>query len=104
MRTSLRRFASLILLAGALSGAPVTASAQVFAPFGPPAPIFERRPVAPGRGYVWRPGYYRWGGRRYVWRRGVWMRPPYRRARWVPGRWTHTPRGYAWHRGRWRRG
>jgi len=104
MRTELRRFARWLFLTGALSLPAVSASATIFVPFGPPAPVFERRPASPGRAYVWRPGFYRWGGRRYVWVGGAWMRPPHSRARWVPGRWTPTRRGYRWRSGRWTRG
>jgi hypothetical protein len=69
----------------------------------PPPPLrAEVYGYAPGPGYVWVNGFWRWGGRRYVWAPGYWARPPRRHSQWVPGRWESSPRGYYWQRGRWR--
>lgn len=46
---------------------PAASNAQVYVRVGPPAPIVERRPPPPERGYVWVGGYHRWDGARYVW-------------------------------------
>ena len=52
----------------------------------PPAPMVERRPIAPGPDFVWIEGHWR--------RHGGWE--------WVPGRWDRRP-GYAWVAGHWDR-
>jgi hypothetical protein len=71
--------------------------------FGPPAPRVEVIGVAPGPGFVWVRGYYRWAGGAYLWVPGRWARPPYAGAVWVPGRWAHHPRqGWYYVDGRWR--
>src|SRR5262252_533209 len=61
----------------------------------------------PGRGFVWTPGYYRWGSRRrgrgsYVWVPGRWRRPPRRGAVWAPPVWRPGPGGWTFVGGRWR--
>ncbi|MBV9126577.1 MAG: YXWGXW repeat-containing protein [Verrucomicrobia bacterium] len=43
-------------------------------PYPAPAPIVERRPIAPFYGAVWVPGHWRWNGHRYVWARGHYRR------------------------------
>ncbi len=79
------------------------ASAQVYGAvrFGPPAPIVERRPVLPGPGYAWRPGYWQWNGNRYVWRGGYYVRRPYGRTAWIPGHWAQSPHGWVYREGHW---
>src|SRR5580765_8359891 len=67
----------------------VAASADVVVRVAPPRPVPERRVPAPGRGYIWTPGYHRWDGRAYVWAPGAWVMPPHPRAHWVPARWVH---------------
>jgi hypothetical protein len=74
----------------------------VYVRIGPPAPIVERVVVAPGPGYVWVPGFYRWDGGRYIWVAGHHVRPPRGRAVWAPGHWTHARQGWYWVDGRWR--
>jgi len=92
--------ASLALMA-TLSFAEVRVN--VYVPVRPPVAIREVRPVYPGAGYVWIPGYHRWDGGSYVWVSGRWDHPPRRHARWVSGRWRHNRRhGYYWVEGRWR--
>jgi WXXGXW repeat (2 copies) len=91
------------LLSMVLSAIPASASTRVFVRVGPPAPIVEVRPVAPGPRYVWVEGYHRWDGRAYAWMPGRWVVPPRARAVWVPGRWVHEKRGYYWVDGHWRR-
>lgn len=53
---------------------PAASNAQVYVRVGPPAPIVERRPPPPERGFVWIGGYHRWDGERYVWVPGRWDR------------------------------
>jgi hypothetical protein len=91
------------LLSTVLSAIPASASTRVYVRVGPPAPIVEVRPVAPGPRYVWVDGYHRWTGRAYAWVPGRWVVPPRARAVWVPGRWVHEKRGYYWVDGHWRR-
>lgn len=68
----------------------------------PPAVRVEAQTVAPGPGYTWTPGYWRWNGASYVWVSGSWLRPPRTTAVWVPGHWVHRARGWAWMPGHWR--
>lgn len=88
-------FLGIALAAGA-------AQAQVYVRIGPPPPVVERRPIAPGPRHVWVDGYYRWDGGRYVWAPGYWVRPPRPHARWVAGRWVHRHGGWLWMEGHWR--
>jgi len=95
-----------LVLASALSMAACASSApqgRVYVRVGPPAPIVERRVVAPGPGYVWISGYHTWDGRAYVWRPGHWDRAPRASARWVPAKWVHDGR-HGWYlvEGHWR--
>jgi WXXGXW repeat (2 copies) len=75
---------------------------RVFVRVGPPPPRVEAVVAAPGPGYVWVPGYYRWDGAVYVWTPGRYLRPPRPRARWVAGHWVHNRRGWYYVEGRWR--
>jgi len=77
-------------------------AAEVFVRIAPPRPLHERRLVAPGRGYVWTPGYQRWDGRAYVWAPGAWVLPPRPRARWVPAHWAQRRGGWVFIEGHWR--
>jgi hypothetical protein len=91
------------LLSTVLSAIPASASTRVYVRVGPPAPVVQVRPVAPGPRYVWVDGYHRWDGRVYTWVPGRWVLPPRAHAVWVPGRWVHEKRGYYWVDGHWRR-
>lgn len=94
-----------LLITGLLTAAamaPSLAEAQVYVHVGPPAPIYERRPIAPGPGYAWHGGYHRWDGARYVWMPGSYVAAPRPHAYWVAGRWVNSPRGYYWREGYWR--
>ena len=98
-------FACALALSSVLCAAPASAgvSVGIYASFGPPAPVYERVPVAPGPYYVWQPGYYRWAGGSYVWVGGRYVVPPYRGAVWVAPRWAHYGRGWGYRPGYWRR-
>jgi len=76
--------------------------ADVVIRVAPPAPIVERRPVAPGPRYVWIGGYHRWDGRAYVWVPGRWELPPRAHARWVAHHWVHRHGGWVLVEGHWR--
>jgi WXXGXW repeat (2 copies) len=91
----------LAFAAAALLGLGV-AEAQVVVQVAPPRAMVERRVPAPGRGYVWTPGFQRWDGRAYVWQPGAWVMPPRRHARWVAPHWVHRRGGWVFTEGRWR--
>jgi hypothetical protein len=82
--------------------AAVLPAADLLVTIAPPRPLPEHRPVAPGRGYIWTPGYQRWNGNAYVWVPGTWVRPPRPRARWVPPHWGHRRGGWVFIPGYWR--
>ncbi|MGH7484266.1 MAG: YXWGXW repeat-containing protein [Vicinamibacterales bacterium] len=103
----LKTITTTAMLTGTLAVMPACASTgphgAVYVRVGPPAPIVERRVVAPGPGYVWIPGYHVWDGRAYVWRGGRWDRPPRAGGRWVAPRWVHNRRnGWYLVEGHWR--
>jgi hypothetical protein len=105
MRGSARGTIAAMLLTSLLGSAACAAAApagRFYLRVGPPAPIAERRVIAPGPGYVWQPGFYRWEGRRYTWVAGRWDRPPRAHARWVPAHWAHDHRGWYLVQGSWR--
>jgi hypothetical protein len=62
----------------------------------PPPPRVEIIPAAPGREYVWLPGYWHWERNDHRWVDGRWDRQR-ERERWVPHRWDHDDRGGQWH-------
>jgi len=106
MRRGVRSTIGALLLAGSLLGTVACATAaprgRLYVRVGPPAPIVETRIGAPGPGYMWLPGFYRWEGRNYVWVPGRWDRPPRARATWVPAHWARDRRGWYFVEGRWR--
>ncbi len=93
---------ALLVAAVGVLPACATPRGRVYVRIAPPPPIVETVVVAPGPGYVWVPGYYRWSGTAYVWVPGAWVRPPRPRAVWVPGHWVHDRRGWFFVEGRWR--
>jgi WXXGXW repeat (2 copies) len=83
---------------------PPAPAVHYYAPHPPPAP-HEDRVVAPGPGYFWAPGYFRWDGREHVWTPGTWSQRHegldyvaphwenvYSRYEYIPGRWFHEPK------------
>lgn len=98
-----RTFLAAIAMAAMLA---VDANA-VFVRTPPPAPrstaMIGRRP---GAGFVWTPGYYRWGTVRgrggYVWVGGRWRRPPRPGLVWAPPVWRSGSGGWTFVAGRWR--
>jgi WXXGXW repeat (2 copies) len=77
-------------------------SARVVVKVAPPVPVIEAPIPAPGRGYVWTPGYYRWDGRMYVWVPGAWVVAPRPGVRWVPAHWMRHHGGWVFVEGHWR--
>ena len=96
----MRRFCTTLLLAAGLS---LTAGAQeVLVTVAPPHAVVEKRPVRPGREYVWIPGYHRWDGHAHVWVAGRWEQPPRPHAVWVAHKWEHRKGGYVLVEGHWK--
>ena len=96
-------FMGALLLAAATSTACMANTrGRLYVRVGPPAPIVETRIAAPGPGYVWVPGFYRWEGRDYLWVAGHYELPPRARARFVQGHWQHDRQGWYYVEGRWR--
>ena len=96
----MKKIVMAMLLALCLS--PAASFAQIVVRIGPQAPIVERRPPAPERGFVWVDGYHRWDGERYVWVPGRWDRPPHHGAHWVAHHWVHHHDGWVLVEGHWR--
>jgi hypothetical protein len=104
VRTTLRNLLTAAAVAGLAACVPLAPPGALYigARFGPPAPRVEVIGVAPGPGFVFLRGYYRWYDGAYLWVPGRWERPPYERAMWVPGRWRQYPnQGWYWTDGRW---
>ncbi len=95
----LKRTALLAILGAIL---PLASAVAQYVRVAPPPPVVERPYAAPGRGFVWVPGYHRWNGHAYIWTGGRWVLPPRPAAVWVPGRWDRGPSGYHWMPGHWR--
>ena len=68
----------------------------------PPAVRVETQTVAPGTGYVWTRGYWRWSGADYMWVPGSWVVRPRPAAVWVEGQWVPRGGGWVWIPGHWR--
>lgn len=96
------KFGAITALTCALAWAPVeqSAHAAIIVRAHPPALRAEVVPARPHPGWVWRPGYWRWGGH-WIWAGGYWVAPPYVDAVWVPGHWVHRPWGWVWVPGHW---
>jgi hypothetical protein len=94
-----KRFLGL-LFAGALAVGSA-AAADIVVKERPPKAIVEVRAHAPGKGYIWVPGYHRWDGNHFVWEKGRWDKPPRLHARWVAPRWVHRRDGYVFIEGHW---
>lgn len=99
MRLSLAAFA----LVGMLACVPPPRPGRMYVVRRPPPVRVERIGVAPGHGYVWIGGFWRWNRPNYVWISGRWMVPPAGYSIWVPGRWHRNRHGWYWVEGRWRR-
>jgi len=101
----MKRFAIALVMSVSLASAAAPTSAQVSGSIGvhigPPAPIVERVPPAPGPNYYWQPGWWRWNGVKYLWRPGAYAVAPFPGAHWVPGHWVQGPNGWHWRRGHW---
>ncbi len=68
----------------------------------PPVERVEVIGVAPGAGYAWVAGRWRWDQRQYVWVPGRWVAPERGYRAWQPGHWVQDRAGWYWVEGRWR--
>ena len=80
----------------------VVVTREVLVTQAPPVVRVEAQTVAPGPGYVYTRGYWRWTGTRYVWVSGSWVTRPRTTAVWVEGTWVRRPGGWVWVSGHWR--
>ncbi len=94
-----RALLGLVLAGGLVS---TILAEEVVVRVAPPHAVVERRGRAPGREYVWVPGYHRWDGRTYIWVPGRWERPPREHARWESHRWVKRNGGWVLVEGHWR--
>jgi hypothetical protein len=94
-------FLGLATAGGVLGG--TEAMAQTYpGNYGPVPPRqYEVVPVAPGPGYVWRPGHWFWNGHRYLWIRGAYIIRQPHWHHWVDGHWVRGPGGWVWIDGHW---
>src|SRR5215469_4422042 len=68
---------------------------------GPPALPVYAKPICPGPGYVWTPGYGAWNDADgYYWVPGTWVVAPVGLL-WTPGYWGWGGGLYVWHAGYW---
>ena len=74
---------------------------EVLVTQAPPPVRVETQTVAPGSGYVWTSGYWRWTGTTYVWVAGTWVIRPRPTAVWVAGHWVRRPGGWTYTPGHW---
>jgi len=74
---------------------------EVLVTRAPPSVRIETQTAAPGPGYVWTTGYWRWIGTDYVWVSGSWVVRPRPTAVWLAGHWVHRPGGWVWIAGHW---
>jgi len=103
----MQRLMRNVLAAAAVGMVMVSAAAPSFAEevivkVRPPALRAEVIPPSPGVDFIWRPGYWRWGGTEHVWVGGEWMRRPRPGAEWVAGHWGERGGGWVWVEGHWR--
>jgi hypothetical protein len=76
---------------------------ETYAPQPPPELPQYQQPPAPGEGYIWTPGNWRYAQTGYFWVPGAWVHAPYQGALWTPGYWGWRGGRYAYYRGYWGR-
>jgi hypothetical protein len=100
-----RRTVTALLFSSPVAGlacAPYPPPGRVYVVAPPPRERVEVVTVAPGPGYVWAGGHWRWAGQSYVWAPGRWILPDRGRSYWVAGHWAQDRRGWYWVDGHWR--
>jgi hypothetical protein len=90
--------AAQVRVAPPVYGPPVAVVQVRVAP--PPLPVYEQ-PLCPVAGWIWTPGYWRWGPAGYFWVPGTWVAPPRVGLLWTPGYWGFVGGLYVWHAGYW---
>ena len=97
--------AMLATLAGPVTGCVVYTRPRagvVYITEAPPPARVEVIPAAPGVGFVWIRGFWRYNSGRYAWVSGRWERPVEGRREWVAERWVHDRNGWYLVEGHWR--
>lgn len=108
MTSSTRKSRLLIALVGIVGAVAVACASNpppdnaVYVVRRPPPDRVEVIGTAPGAGYVWVRGFWRWGDADYDWVPGRWMVAQRGYRRWEAGHWAHARRGWFWVEGRWR--
>jgi hypothetical protein len=99
----LSRFFRILLLAVVIGVVPASSYAAVFVSVGiaPPALPVYTQPPCPQPGYLWTPGYWRYGPAGYYWVPGVWVAPPAVGMLWTPPYWGFMGGVYVFHEGYW---
>ncbi len=92
------------VIAAVLALAPA-AFAGIFISVGiaPPVLPVYTRPLCPGDGFIWTPGYWAYGEAGYFWVPGTWVRPPQVGVLWTPGYWGWGGSAFLFHPGYWDR-
>ena len=90
--------ATRVRVAPAIYAPPVAVVQVRIAP--PPLPVYVQ-PPCPVAGWLWTPGYWRWGPAGYFWVPGTWVAPPRVGFLWTPGYWGFAGGLYLWHAGYW---
>lgn len=90
-----------LVAAGIGCGGYLASGDVVYASYAPPPERVEIVGPAPGPGYLWIDGYWRWGGASYDWVPGQWIVVEQGRH-WQRGRWHHNRNGWFYLEGHWR--
>ena len=96
------RLAGALALVTALGCLPPPPPGRVVVVRHPPPVRVERMGRAPGHGFVWIAGHWRWYRGDFDWVPGHWIRVPHGHSRWERGYWRHVRGGWVWIEGRWR--
>ncbi len=100
-----RRSLAPVLVSALLASAacaPPPPPGRVYVVRRPPPARVEAVTVAPGPGYVWVGGHWRWDRQDYAWVPGHWIAPERGHRHWVAGHWARDRRGWYWVDGHWR--
>ncbi len=101
---SIRRLSLIALVCSAL---PLTAGAgvdvgisiggpEVIVGNQPPPPRYEAVVPAPGPGFIWIRGHWKWHHERWEWENGHWDRVSQPGSEWIPGQWVARGNGWVW--------
>lgn len=101
VKTLIMALSSVVVLQGCAVYARPHRGVKVVAPYSPPAPKVVVKPAAPGAGYVWVGGFWKWTGNGYTWKKGHWVHRPAKHRYWVKGHWKKRRGGWIWIPGHW---